>query len=87
MVYFFPFYWQFVKDRGNYVEEKKLKVILVSLPDSPTLSPINGNLNQGMGRETSFSKDQPLSGVEDQIRPHMVRETLTLLSQAPFLSC
>ena len=80
MVYFFPFYWQFVKDRGNYVEEKKLRVILVSLPDSPTLSPINGNLNPGMGRETSFSKDQPLSGVEDQIRPHMVRETLTLLS-------
>ncbi|GMN25253.1 hypothetical protein TIFTF001_000870 [Ficus carica] len=66
----------FVKDSGNYVEEKKLRVILVSLPDSPTLSPINGNLNQGMGRETSFSKDQPLSGVEDQIRPHMVTKDL-----------
>lgn len=66
----------FVKESGNHVEEKKLRVILVSLPDSPPLSPINGDLNQGMGRETSFSKDQLLSGVEDKIRPHMVTKDL-----------
>ncbi|TYH45715.1 hypothetical protein ES332_D11G284500v1 [Gossypium tomentosum] len=38
----------FVKDSGRYIEENKLKVALVSPPDSPVLSPINGTMNQGM---------------------------------------
>ncbi|XP_012492601.1 vesicle-associated protein 2-2 [Gossypium raimondii] len=38
----------FVKDSGKYIEENKLKVALVSPPDSPVLSPINGTMNQGM---------------------------------------
>ncbi|EXB67658.1 Vesicle-associated protein 2-2 [Morus notabilis] len=62
----------FVKDGGKYVEEKKLRVILLIPPDSPTLSPINGALNQGLGRETSFSKDQSLNGVENTSKSHMV---------------
>ncbi|MBA0700569.1 hypothetical protein Goari_000027 [Gossypium aridum] len=38
----------FVKDSERYIEENKLKVALVSPPDSPVLSPINGTMNQGM---------------------------------------
>ncbi|KAF4392146.1 hypothetical protein G4B88_026135 [Cannabis sativa] len=53
----------FVKDGGKLVEEKKLRVILVSPPHSPTLSPINGALNQGMGDDYLFSKDHSLNGV------------------------
>ncbi|PON73967.1 Vesicle-associated membrane-protein-associated protein [Parasponia andersonii] len=54
----------FVKDGGKLVEEKKLRVILISPPHSPTLSPINGDLNQGPGHDFSFFKNQSLSGVE-----------------------
>ncbi|KAF4348776.1 hypothetical protein F8388_018101 [Cannabis sativa] len=53
----------FAKDGGKLVEEKKLRVILVSPPHSPTLSPINGALNQGMGDDYLFSKDHSLNGV------------------------
>ncbi|GMI79072.1 vamp/synaptobrevin-associated protein 27-2 [Hibiscus trionum] len=38
----------FVKDSGRYIEENKLKVTLISPPQSPVLSPINGTMNQRM---------------------------------------
>ncbi|MFS8009637.1 putative vesicle-associated membrane-protein-associated protein [Helianthus anomalus] len=34
-------FFQFVKDDGKHIEEKRLKVILVSPPHSPILSPMN----------------------------------------------
>lgn len=73
------FFGQFVKDSGNYVEEKKLKVILISPIESPTLSPINGNLSHGLGHETSFLKDQSVNGVENLSKQHMVREALFVI--------
>ncbi|CAA7388642.1 unnamed protein product [Spirodela intermedia] len=36
----------FSKDSGNYIEEIKLRVVLVSAPHSPVLQPINGSLHQ-----------------------------------------
>ena len=36
---------QFAKD-GRYIEEKKLRVILVSPPNSPIHSPVNGTAKQ-----------------------------------------
>ncbi|KAK8628338.1 hypothetical protein V6N13_064047 [Hibiscus sabdariffa] len=38
----------FAKDSGRYIEENKLKVVLISPSNSPVLSPINGTLNQRM---------------------------------------
>ncbi|KAB2630089.1 vesicle-associated protein 2-2-like [Pyrus ussuriensis x Pyrus communis] len=53
----------FSKDGGKYVEEKKLRVTLVSPPNSPMLSPMKVDLKQGLGHEHSFLKDQ-FGGVE-----------------------
>ncbi|CAA6654214.1 unnamed protein product [Spirodela intermedia] len=36
----------FSKDSGNHIEEIKLRVVLVSAPQSPVLQPINGSLHQ-----------------------------------------
>ncbi|KAI8547812.1 hypothetical protein RHMOL_Rhmol07G0224800 [Rhododendron molle] len=48
----------FTKDDGRYIEEDKLTVILVSPPNSPVLSPINGTLEQVSAYEASTLKDQ-----------------------------
>lgn len=55
----------FSKDDGKYVEEKKLRVILVSPPNSPILSPINGTLKQVPAYEASTLKDHHLNYVEN----------------------
>ncbi|XP_062144903.1 vesicle-associated protein 2-2-like [Alnus glutinosa] len=54
----------FAKDGGKYIEENKLRVILVSPPHSPVLSPINGALKQGLAYEASKLKSQFSSRVE-----------------------
>ncbi|KAK9919656.1 hypothetical protein M0R45_028242 [Rubus argutus] len=54
----------FAKDDGKYIEEKKLRVILISPPDSPTLSPIKVDLKQGQGHEALMLNDQVFGGVE-----------------------
>ncbi|PQQ11457.1 vesicle-associated protein 2-2 isoform X3 [Prunus yedoensis var. nudiflora] len=51
----------FAKDDGKYIEEKKLRVTLISPPNSPMLSPIKVDLKQGLGHEAL--KDQVFGGV------------------------
>ncbi|XP_062005233.1 vesicle-associated protein 2-2-like [Rosa rugosa] len=62
----------FAKDEGKYVEEKKLRVILFSPPDSPILSPIKVDLKQGQGNEASILNDQVFGGVETLPQHKMV---------------
>ncbi|KAH7571977.1 hypothetical protein JRO89_XS04G0178200 [Xanthoceras sorbifolium] len=62
----------FSKDKGKYMQENKLRVILISPPNSPVLSPINGALNQGPVHESSILKDPVLSRVKILTQPHMV---------------
>lgn len=47
----------FAKD-GKYVEEKKLRVILVSPPNSPILSPVNGTLKQVQVYDVPIPEEQ-----------------------------
>ncbi|PSS24888.1 Vesicle-associated protein 2-2, N-terminally processed like [Actinidia chinensis var. chinensis] len=54
----------FAKDNGRYIEENKLRVILISPPNSPILSPINGTLKHVPPYEASILKDQVLRQVE-----------------------
>ncbi|KAL3573578.1 hypothetical protein D5086_024191 [Populus alba] len=54
----------FAKDNGNHVEEVKMRVALISPPESPVLSPINGVLNQGPFFEPSVLKDPLQNRVE-----------------------
>ncbi|XP_020422260.1 vesicle-associated protein 2-2 isoform X2 [Prunus persica] len=51
----------FAKDDGKYIEEKKLRVTLISPPNSPMLSPIKVDLKQGLGHEAL--NDQVFGGV------------------------
>ncbi|KAK2456436.1 hypothetical protein P8452_03573 [Trifolium repens] len=50
----------FVKDGVRFIEENKLKVALISPPDSPELVPVNGNSKNGFDHEKAqmHSKDE-----------------------------
>ncbi|KAF5453929.1 hypothetical protein F2P56_023638 [Juglans regia] len=54
----------FTKDGGKYIEENKLRVMLVCPPDSPPLSPINRVTKQGLDHEDSQLENQALGRVE-----------------------
>ncbi|KAI9084824.1 hypothetical protein K1719_033230 [Acacia pycnantha] len=53
----------FAKDNDRYVEENKLKVALISPTSSSELSPINGDLNNGLSYEKNeiFGREEILS--------------------------
>ncbi|KAK3189817.1 hypothetical protein Dsin_029378 [Dipteronia sinensis] len=53
------------KETGKYVEEKKLRVVLISPPKSPVLLPRNEELKQDSSNETTLQKDRALSGLEN----------------------
>ncbi|KAK7391952.1 hypothetical protein VNO78_20376 [Psophocarpus tetragonolobus] len=78
----------FVKDGSKYVEENKLKVTLISPPNSPDLSPINGDFKNGLDHEEVqiYRKDE-IQSPETMFRgsftnvlknPDMVPEVLKL---------
>lgn len=64
--------WQFSKDSGKYIEENKLRVILISPPSSPVLSPINGAMKQAPTYEAPMPKDEVLNSVKIVTPHHMV---------------
>ncbi|KAJ7955036.1 Vesicle-associated protein 2-2-like [Quillaja saponaria] len=66
----------FSKDSGKHVEEKKLRVLLISPPSSPVLVPVNGEVKQDPCNETQLQKDRVLSGVENMPPPFRVAEDL-----------
>ncbi|KAH9754482.1 Vesicle-associated protein 2-2 [Citrus sinensis] len=70
------FIWQFAKDDGRYIQENKLRVILISPPNSPVLSPINGVLKQGPTYESSSLKDPVFSKFEILTPPHTVSKNV-----------
>ncbi|CAL0307239.1 unnamed protein product [Lupinus luteus] len=55
----------FAKDSGKYIEEKKLKVVLISPPSSPVLFPVNGDVKKDSSKETHVQKDRVPDGVEN----------------------
>ncbi|KAJ9700123.1 hypothetical protein PVL29_005787 [Vitis rotundifolia] len=62
----------FAKDSGKYLEEKKLRVVLIGPAHSPVLLPHNGLLKQDPCHENFSQKDQLLSGVENTPPAHVV---------------
>ncbi|WOH04504.1 hypothetical protein DCAR_0623913 [Daucus carota subsp. sativus] len=58
----------------TYVEGKKLGVILVSPPNSITLSPVNERLNQVQSYEVSIPEDQNPNSIENLISHQTVTE-------------
>ncbi|KAG8648195.1 vesicle-associated protein 2-2 isoform X2 [Manihot esculenta] len=66
----------FDKDDGKYIEETKLKVVLISPPQSPLLSPINGVLKQEPTHGASVLRDPALREVENTTPTHMVSKNV-----------
>ncbi|KAK7348196.1 hypothetical protein VNO80_22746 [Phaseolus coccineus] len=66
-------YNMFVKDSGRLIEEKKLRVVLISPSSSPVLLPVNGDTKLDLSKEIDVQKDRVLSGVEN-IPPRTVSE-------------
>ncbi|CAN6726401.1 unnamed protein product [Malus baccata var. baccata] len=64
----------FSKGSGRYIEERKLKVVLVSPPPSPVFVPVNGESKQDPCYETSVKKDRVLTEVENIPPSHGVAE-------------
>ncbi|GAV87610.1 Motile_Sperm domain-containing protein, partial [Cephalotus follicularis] len=60
----------FAKDSGKFIEDVKLRVVLVSPPQSPVMLPINREFKQETCHETSMQKDRVLNGVENFCPPH-----------------
>lgn len=66
-------FWQFSRGSGRNIEERKLKVLLISPPPSPVFVPINGESKQDPCYETSVKKDRVLTEVENIPPSHRVR--------------
>ncbi|KAJ6359892.1 hypothetical protein OIU77_003990 [Salix suchowensis] len=67
----------FAKDNGKHVEEVKMRVALISPPESPVLSPINGVLKQGPFFEPSVLKDPVENRVEILAPPQTIAKRCT----------
>ncbi|KAJ7980202.1 Vesicle-associated protein 2-2-like [Quillaja saponaria] len=72
----------FSKDSGKYIEEKKLRVVLISSPSSPVLLPVNREMKQDPCNENQLQKYRVLHGVENIPPPLRVAENLNCLGTA-----
>ncbi|PKI41828.1 hypothetical protein CRG98_037792 [Punica granatum] len=66
----------FAKGSGKYVEERKIRVSLVSPVESAVLLPINGGQKQDPCPEASLLSDRVPSGIENIPPPHTVSEDM-----------
>lgn len=55
----------FAKDNGKHIEDSKLRVVLISPPQSPVLQQSNGVMKQELPYETSGQMDKLWTGVEN----------------------
>ncbi|CAI8610579.1 unnamed protein product [Vicia faba] len=74
----------FVKDSGKYIEENKLKVVLISPPSSPVLLPVNGDMKQDPPYQINVLKDRVISGIEN-IPPPPLRASAEVKGLEPVL--
>jgi hypothetical protein len=79
------FYLQFAKNDNKHIEEVKMRVALISSPESFVPTPINGVFKQGPFFEPSVLKDSVLNRVEILNPPQMVRKFLKILVLLSFL--
>ncbi|KAK7387853.1 hypothetical protein VNO78_22649 [Psophocarpus tetragonolobus] len=72
----------FSKDSGKYIEEKKLRVVLISPPSSPVLLPVNGDMKHDPSNEINAQKDRVPTGVENIPPPRKFSEEVKGLEPA-----
>ncbi|GMH20034.1 hypothetical protein Nepgr_021875 [Nepenthes gracilis] len=66
----------FAKDIGKYIEQKKLKVVLVDSPQSPASLPVNSDISHDPLYDAPAEQDKSPSGVENLSSPHKGVEEL-----------
>ncbi|MED6119741.1 hypothetical protein PIB30_014605 [Stylosanthes scabra] len=71
----------FAKESEKYIEEKKLRVVLISPSSSPVLLPVNGDAKQEPNK-VHMEKDRVPSGVENIPPPLRVSEEFKVLETA-----
>lgn len=74
----------FAKDTGRYIEDNKLRVVLITPPQSPVLLPSNGVTKQEPLYETSGQKDKQWFGVEN-LPPPVFHKDVEDVKSAPVL--
>lgn len=74
----------FAKDSGRYIEDNKLRVVLITPPQSPVLLPSNGVTKQEPLYETSGQKDKLWFGVEN-LPPPVFHKDVEDVKSAPVL--
>lgn len=72
----------FAKDSGKYIEEKKLRVVLISPPSSPVLLPVNGDMKHDPSYEINVQKNRVPGGVENIPPPTRVSHEVNGLELA-----
>ncbi|CAH9084918.1 unnamed protein product [Cuscuta epithymum] len=65
----------FTKDKGKYIQENKLRVILISPPQSPVLQPVNGVLKEDSPDNSPTLKEKLQIGVENLPPSHEWQHT------------
>lgn len=71
--------WQFSKESGKYIDEKKLRVVLISPPHSPVLLPNNGELKKDSSYDAPLHKNIAQNGIENIPPPQRVRSLYTVV--------
>ncbi|KAF7150177.1 hypothetical protein RHSIM_Rhsim02G0014000 [Rhododendron simsii] len=74
----------FAKDSGKHIEDSKLRVVLISPPQSPVLLQSNGVTKQELPHETSGQIDKLWTGVEN-LPPPMFRKDVDDVKSAPVM--
>ncbi|KAJ6814485.1 vesicle-associated protein 1-3-like [Iris pallida] len=75
----------FSKENGRYIEENKLRVVLVSPPYSPVLQPINGASIQDPANEAPILKETAAFKVSFALKEAPASREATALKEAPAL--
>ncbi|KAG8636627.1 vesicle-associated protein 1-2 isoform X2 [Manihot esculenta] len=64
----------FSKESGKYIDEKKLRVVLISPPHSPVLLPNNGELKKDSSYDAPLHKNIAQNGIENIPPPQRLAE-------------
>ncbi|CAH9084914.1 unnamed protein product [Cuscuta epithymum] len=73
----------FMKYKAKYIHENKLKVLLISPPESPVWQPVNGVLKEYFPDNSSTLNEKLQIGVENLPPPHEVTEMMGLVIIQP----
>ncbi|ONK63419.1 uncharacterized protein A4U43_C07F14960 [Asparagus officinalis] len=75
----------FSKENGRYIDESKLRVVLVSPPHSPALQPINGALKQEPVNEAPLVKEAPIMKEAPCLKEAPIMKEAPFVKESPIM--